>query len=185
VYSGLDFLAYSVTLQQLENENEELTKENEDMKKKLASVVEKDFVAKSKRSPVKKRQSLKTKNMFSAECVATSTSVKGIFEYYTGLTYARFLMLTNFLFPTTEINPVKYEKKRKEVQNMDLSDQLFLVLCRLRNGLHVKDLAYRFNIKQQSVSLIFKSMVHYMHLKLSYLSYWPKRDVMIKNMPLK
>jgi DNA-binding NarL/FixJ family response regulator len=68
---------------------------------------------------------------------------------------------------------------------MDLSDQLFLVLCRLRNGLHVKDLAYRFNIKQQSVSLIFKSMVHYMHLKLSYLSYWPKRDVMIKNMPLK
>ena len=109
--------------------------------------------------------------MFSAECVATSTSVKRIFKYYTGLTYTRFLMLTNFIFPTTEMNPVKYEKKRKEAQNMDLSDQLFLVLCRLRNGLHVKDLAYRFNIKQQSVSSIFKSMVHYMYLKLSYLSY--------------
>jgi cell division protein FtsB len=39
VYSGLDFLAYSATLQQLENENEELKKENEDMKKKLASVI--------------------------------------------------------------------------------------------------------------------------------------------------
>jgi hypothetical protein len=90
------------------------------------SFLEKDVVAKSKRSPVKKRQSLKTKNMFSAECVATSTSVKGIFEYYTGLTYARFLMLTNFLFPTTEINPVKYEKKRKEVQNMDLSQHIQL-----------------------------------------------------------
>jgi regulator of replication initiation timing len=74
VYPGLDFLAYSATLQQLENENEELKKENEDMKKKLASVVEKDVVAKSKRSPVKKRQSLKTKNKFSAECVATSTT---------------------------------------------------------------------------------------------------------------
>lgn len=55
-------------------------------------------------------------------------------------------------------------KEKKEVQNMDLSDELVLVLCRLRNVLHVKDLAYRFNIKQQSVSLIFKSMVHYMYL---------------------
>ena len=76
-------------------------------------------------------------------------------------------------------------KEKKEVQNMDLSDHLFVVLCRLRNGLHLKDLAYRFNIKLQSVTLIFKSMVHYMHLKLSYLSYWPKRDVIIENMPLK
>lgn len=114
MYSGLDFLAYSGTLQQLENENEELKKENEDMKKKLASAVEKDVVAKSKMSPMKKRQSLKTKNMFSAECVVTSTSVNGVFEYYTGLTYARFLMLTNFLFPTTEMNPVKYEKKKEK-----------------------------------------------------------------------
>jgi hypothetical protein len=113
VFSGLDFFAYSATLQQLENEKEELKKENEDLKKKLATVFEKNFAAKSKRSPVKKRQSLKTKHMFSAECVVTSTSVNGVFEYYTGLTYARFLMLTNFLFPTTEMNPVKYEKKKK------------------------------------------------------------------------
>ena len=55
MYSGLDFLAYSATLQQLENEKEKLKKENEDLKEKLASVVEKDFVAKSKRSPVKKK----------------------------------------------------------------------------------------------------------------------------------
>jgi regulator of replication initiation timing len=42
VFSELDFLAYSATLQQLENEKKELKKENEDLKKKLASVVELD-----------------------------------------------------------------------------------------------------------------------------------------------
>ena len=66
---------------------------------------------------------------------------------------------------------------------MKLSEQLFLVLCRLRNGRHIKDLAYRFNIKQQSVSLIFKSVIHYMYLKLESLSYWPHRDVIIDDMP--
>ena len=92
-------------------------------------------------------------------------------------------MLSMFLFPNDETNPVTYKEKRKEVQDMKLSEQLFLVLCRLRNGLHIKDLACRFNIKQQSVSLIFNSVIHYMYLKLGSLSYWPHRDVIIDDMP--
>ena len=93
------------------------------------------------------------------------------------------MMLATFLFPNDETNPVTYKEKRKEVQDMKFSEQLFLVLCRLRNGLHIQDLAYRFNIKQQSVSLIFNSVIHYMYLKLGSLSYWPHRDVIIDNMP--
>ncbi|CAG2233275.1 unnamed protein product [Mytilus edulis] len=81
------------------------------------------------------------------------------------------------------INPVNYKEKRKEVKAMLLTDQLLLVLCRLRNGLHIKDLAYRFNIKPKSVSVIFKSVILYMYLKLGYLSYWPHRDTIIQNMP--
>jgi hypothetical protein len=93
------------------------------------------------------------------------------------------MMLATFLFPNDETIPVTYKEKRKEVQDMKLSEQLFLVLCRLRNGRHIKDLAYRFNIKQHSASLIFNSVIHYMYLKLGSLSYWPHRDVIIDNMP--
>ena len=111
-------------------------------------LVEKDLITKSKMSPLKESQAWINKlDRFSAEAVANTVSVKNIFEY--GLTFARFLLLVTFLCLTSDVIPVEYQKIRKAVQNMDVSDQLFLVLCRLRNGLHIKDLAYRFNIKQQ------------------------------------
>lgn len=181
VYSNLDFLSFTSTIRKLEEEKVSLLKENENLKKKLAFYIEKDYNKKQLKSPAKKKNLIRP-NAFSAENVANS-KVKNIFEYYTGLTYVRFMMLVPFLFPNDETNPVTYKEKRKEVQDMKLSEQLFLVLCRLRNGLHIKDLAYRFNIKQQSVSLIFNSVIHYMYLKLGSLSYWPHRDVIIDNMP--
>ena len=49
---------------------------------------------------------------FSAENVANS-NVKNIFEYYTGLTYRRFMMLATFLFPNDETNYVAYKEERK------------------------------------------------------------------------
>lgn len=39
MYSGLDFLAYHTTIQKLENEKEELIKENNELKKKLATLI--------------------------------------------------------------------------------------------------------------------------------------------------
>jgi len=39
VYSGLDFLAYQTTIHKLENEKEELIKENNELKKKLATLI--------------------------------------------------------------------------------------------------------------------------------------------------
>jgi hypothetical protein len=181
VYSNLDFLSFISTIQKLEEEKVSLLTENENLKKKLAFYIEKDYNKKRLKSPAKKKNLIRP-TAFSAENVANS-KVRNIFEYYTGLTYVRFMMLATFLFPNDETNPVTYKEKRKEVQDMKLSEQLFLVLCRLRNGLHIKDLAYRFNIKQQSVSLIFNSVIHYMYLKLGSLSYWPHRDVIIDNMP--
>ena len=52
-------------------------------------------------------------NKFSANAVSDS-KVKRIFEYYTGLTYARFLLLATFLFPQAGVNPVKYKQKKKK-----------------------------------------------------------------------
>lgn len=92
--------------------------------------------------------------IFTAEEVSKS-KIKNLFEFYTGLSYSRFLMLLVFLFPSCE-NPIIYEDKRKEthIDKFPLSQQLFMYLCRLRNALNVKNLAFRFNIKVQTVSTV-------------------------------
>jgi len=64
---------------------------------------------------LKESQARNKLDRFSAEAVANTVSVKNIFEYYTGLTYARFLLLVTFLFPTPDVIPVEYQQKRKAV----------------------------------------------------------------------
>ena len=63
-------------------------------------------------------------------------------------------------------------------------DQLFLVLCRLRQGCTVKDLAYRFSISVQAVSDIFTGWITYVKRQFGFLSWWPHRDRIVKNMPV-
>ncbi|XP_048751883.2 uncharacterized protein LOC125663628 [Ostrea edulis] len=77
--------------------------------------------------------------LFNAGDVSKS-KIKNLFKFYTELTYARFVMLLTFLFPNSE-NPIMYEDKRKEVHvnRFPLSQHVFMYLCKLRNGLNVKD----------------------------------------------
>lgn len=95
-------------------------------------------------------------------------------------------MLISFLFPSgtlSNVNPVTYDSNREEVKRLPVDQQVFLFLCRIRNGLQVKYLACRFNIKIQNVSTILKGISKYMYLRLGSLSYWPHRSVIIQNMP--
>lgn len=109
VYSILDFLSFTSTIQKLEDEKVSLLTENENIKKKLGFYIEKDYNKKRLKSPAKKKNLIRP-NAFSTENVANS-KVKNIFEYYTGLTYIRFMMLAMFLFPTDETNSVAYKDK--------------------------------------------------------------------------
>lgn len=122
---------------------------------------------------------------FNVESVSNS-AIKNLFQYYTRITYLRFLMLISFVFPSgtlSNVNPVSYDSNEKEVKRLPVNQQVFLFLCRIRNGLQVKDLASRFNIKIQSVSTILKGLFKYMYLRIGSLSYWPYRSVIIQNMP--
>lgn len=122
---------------------------------------------------------------FNVESVPNS-KIKNLFQYYTGITYFRFLMLISFLFPSgalSNVNPVTYDSNREEVKRLPVDQQVFLFLCRIRNGLQVKDLACRLNIKIQSVSIILKGNSKYMYLRLGSLSYWPNSSAIIQNMP--
>ena len=118
---------------------------------------------------------------FSIENVRDS-KLKGLFKYYTGMTYVMFVTLLSFLV-TPGDKAFEYESQTSDILKVDIENQLFLVLCRLRKGFQIKDLACRFNISVQCVSTLFNSWIKHMYLKLGYLSWWPSRNVIFDNMP--
>ncbi|XP_062583880.1 uncharacterized protein LOC134245632 isoform X2 [Saccostrea cucullata] len=172
LFSSMEMFSLASRIRQLEEENERLRKEIDSKVKEVAAEVADGSCQTERDTP------------FTPDDVSKS-KIKNLFEFYTGLTFSRFLMLFAFLFPCKDTNPIVYEEKRKEAQmdRFPLSQQVFMYLCRLRNGLHVKDLAFRFNVKVQTVSTVVNGVAKYMYLRLGSLSYWPHRNVIVDNMP--
>ena len=121
---------------------------------------------------------------FCADSVLRSNS-KQLFQYYTGFQHDTFTGLFNFLVPDLHESPLVYKERKAACRKVGLKDQLFLVLCRLRNGLHMKDLAFRFQVSIQVASIIFSTWIKYMYFRLGSLSLWPDRSILIENMPKK
>ena len=59
-----------------------------------------------------------------------------------------------------------------------------LVLMKLRLNLGDQELAYRFGISQSTVSRYLSKVMELLHARLSCLVCWPKRDQLIKTMPM-
>ena len=69
-------------------------------------------------------------------------------------------------------------------RTLQKEDEFFLVLVRLRLGLHVEDLGYRFGISNTSVTRIFQKWLEVMYHRLHFLIKWPEREVIRQNMPM-
>jgi len=87
---------------------------------------------------------------------------KGVFKFYTGITYNRFTFLLSFL---TSVASVKYEAGRRDINKLQAADCLFLTLCRLRHNFRLQDLAVRFNLSLRSTSDVFNEWIQHMYLK--------------------
>lgn len=124
---------------------------------------------------------LRRKSHLSVTTILERKNLKGLFKFYTGLTYVRFCALLAFLMPAGF--SLKYESNRQDIQDLTNQDCLLLVLCRLRQNYFLKDLAMRFGLTLQSSGAVFNAWVKHMYLKLGQLSIWPHRDVIIRNMP--
>ena len=122
--------------------------------------------------------------IFSPEVVVNSKQ-KNLFTHYTGLTYATFIVLFRFLVPDPAKNPVVYRERPASCMKLCLKDQLFLVLCRLRCGFPLVDLAHHFNTSPQIASVLFNSWMSYMYFRQGGLSIWPDREAIVANMPEK
>lgn len=91
--------------------------------------------------------------------------------FYTGIDLARF----KFLFKALKGMPLKTSQISGE-------DHL-LVLMRLRKGFQIKDLAFRFMIREATASLIFRTWLTLMSQQLVPLIKWPDRHALRENLP--
>lgn len=109
------------------------------------------------------------------------TKIKNLLEYYTSITYARFLALLAFLVPGN--SRLKCDKGYKDIQSMTNEDCLFLTLCQERHNFGLEDLCVRFGISLQSSGIMFNELLDQMYFKLCQIKIWPHMDVIIENMP--
>ena len=123
-----------------------------------------------------------TANTFTVETV-TGSRIKNLFCYYTGFSFATFLLLFSVLIPANSEFPFSHLKNSRCFAHLSLKDQLFFVLCKLRNGLHFKDLAFRFKISPQNASILFRSWINYIYFTFASVSLWPPREIIQQHMP--
>ena len=114
-----------------------------------------------------------------------------LFEFYTGLSPVQFDCLWEYLEPSEEniisaqqsVDASTRAKGGGPKSTLSLRDQLLMVLMRLRLGLLERDLAFRFDVSQSTVSRIFTKWINYLYLRLGMLPIWPSEDAVARAMP--
>ena len=99
-------------------------------------------------------------------------------SFYTGLPNLAILMLV-IQYVTVAIP----YKKGTTGHSLSCFQEIMLVLMKLRLNLDERDLAYRFEISQSSVSRIFKKWISIMSKRLQFLIRWPSREEVQKTLP--
>ena len=111
-------------------------------------------------------------------------------EFYTGFpTYYLFLIFCSAIKPTaTRMKSVYYNQSddmttRGRPKSMDLIDELFMFLCRLKCGFLSEDLSVRFNIHKSTVSRKIITWTNYMYFILGSINIWPSKEKILHYMP--
>ena len=144
-----------LTIEQLQRENALLKEKNRQLTSRLADLQQHS-------------QSL------SYNYIKTSRSPDAMTCDYTGLT--KFSLLTWLCCTLHEKLPAKPSK-------LSVNDRILLVLVKLKLAITNQDIALRFGISVQCVSVVLCTHVNTMANLLKFLVPWPDRDVVNANMP--
>ena len=66
---------------------------------------------------------------------------------------------------------------------LDIEDQFLMFMMRLRLGLTITDLSFRFSLSKSTVSTILTTWLNYLFIHLGHLRIWPHRNVLVSHMP--
>ena len=85
--------------------------------------------------------------------------------------------------PVAYAHNVNSESRYGPPRSLTLEQEFLLVLMRLRMGLLVEDLAFRFKITCSQVSCIFTTWIKLLSRELGVLIVWPSKAQVKKTMP--
>ena len=75
------------------------------------------------------------------------------------------------------------DKKNISLRKLTMEQEFLLTMMRLRLGLLLDDLAFRFKISGALASSIFTTWIKLMSKELSWLIVWPDRNIIRRNLP--
>lgn len=109
-------------------------------------------------------------------------------RFYTGfISYEHIKLFHDIIKPTAERMTYCYatgeRDGRPQVRNMQVIDELFLFLVRLRLGLFEQDLAHRFRVHISTVSRKVATWCNYLYFMLGSQVIWPSREDINTHMP--
>ena len=73
--------------------------------------------------------------------------------------------------------------KNVSLRVLSLEQEFLMTMMRVRLGLLIDDLAFRFNVSSSLVSSIFTTWIKLISLELSWLIHWPDRCTIRRNLP--
>ena len=92
-------------------------------------------------------------------------------HYWKGIKQAA----TNFTSPM--------EKGNIALRSLSLEQEFLLTMIRIRTGILLQDLSFRFQISLGLVSNIFTIWVKFLSKKLKWIIIWPDRSIIKQNLP--
>jgi len=109
-------------------------------------------------------------------------------KFYTGFpSYEHVKLFYEFLRPTAQTMTYCYasgeRESRPRARTMQLIDEVFMFLVRLKLGLYEQDLAHRFHIHMSSVSRKLITWTNYLYFLLGSQTIWPSSDDVKQSMP--
>ena len=68
-------------------------------------------------------------------------------------------------------------------RQLDIEGEFLMFMMRLRLGLTITDLSFRFSLSKATLSTILTTWLNYLFIHLGQLKIWPHRNVLVSHMP--